>query len=155
MEHHHEVPPGEGVVPAEEGGADPVDDPLLIAVFHRVVGPVVGAHVVVDVGHGHLDGLLQSSGGKGDRAGAGGRSGGEEAAGIHRADLALDSDGDRLEIPQGGAAPPAAGDSQLDLVAGARPEGGEGAAAPRPGDGEGGELVHHMDLGGPLQGAGA
>ena len=153
VEHEHEVPPADLVIPAEFGGADAGDNAVGIAVFHGSIGPVLLRHVAVDIDGGDGDGLADPSGGEGEGALAGDLGGGVQAGVVHRAHVPLRRPGDDVGVPlpQGLPAPVGPGGGELNLFTRLHSQGGESAALSRPGDGERGEGVHHVELGGPLQ----
>ncbi len=154
IEHQNKVAPAHGAARAELGGADAPDDAFVVAVLHRVVGPVAGGDVVVDVGGGDLDRLADPAGVERDGARPRVLGGGKQAVFVHRAHIALNGDGHRAKVPQSGAAPVAARNGELDLLAPPDGEGGQGRGGTGPADLEIGELVHHMELELAGQGAG-
>ena len=109
-------------------------------------------HIVVDVlkPHSHLAGEPAGSGGDGPAAAR--SAGGKHAVLGDAAHIALHAPGHSSGAgTQGLTGPVGAGGGQLDALPGLQREGGEGGGAARPGDGEGGQRIHHMDLGGACQ----
>ena len=152
VQHEDKVAPGDGVIPAELRGADAAANAFAVAVFHRVIGPVVRSDIVVGVGGAHRDGLGQPAGGKGEgTAGAQILGGGEQAVFVHCAHVPLDADRCIAEIKGCVPAPVCARHGELNLLARLHLEGGQGGGAAGPGHPEAAQSVDHMDLSGALQ----
>ena len=115
---------------------------------------MAGGDIVVDVRGRDLDRLADPAGVESDGARPRVLGGGKQAVFVHRAHIALKGDGHRAKVPQSGAAPVAARNGELDLLAPLDGQGGQGGGGTGPADLEIGELVHHMELELAGQGAG-
>ena len=151
VEHQQKVAPADVQVRAELSVRDAAHQAVGIAVVHGGVGPVPLGHVLVGVLQGDRDGLALPAGRGGEGSGgAPGALSGEQSVLGDGADAALHRPGDGSHVPHGSPGPVGTLGSELDLVSRLQGEGGEGVGAVLPGDGEAGEMVHYVDLGGAL-----